>query len=276
MWPSDCGVDHQRHVKAAAHLGDGRGRLDHAAVTGQRREVHQGRRVGGQHSGRLVDDQPAVAVGRQRAHVEAVRGHYRQVGAVLAGQAGHGAAARPAAEQQAQGVADPVVTTTSEPFVPISAATTARPASSTGAAASAATYPPTSASCRACWAAASMTAKLCREQAALSTCSPAAFGRADVDRAHRCPAAKSSTLRASTTRTPSSRALRICAGANAGILRCWSRWNRQVADFIDGCAGGEFAGGVGLAEVRAAVVRLSGQGVRKAVASGPEVLRRSR
>lgn len=66
------------------------------------------------------------------------------------------------------------------------------------------------------------------------------------------------------------------AGANAGILRCWSRWNRQVADFIDGCAGGEFAGGVGLAEVRAAVVRLSGQGVRKAVASGPEVLRRSR
>jgi hypothetical protein len=35
-----------------------------------------------------------------------------------------------------------------------------------------------------------MTAKLCREQAALSTCSPAAFGRADVDRAHRCPAAK--------------------------------------------------------------------------------------
>ena len=131
MWPSDCGVDHQRHAKAAAHLGDGRGRLDHAAVTGQRREVHQGRRVGGQHSGRLVDDQPAVAVGRQRAHVEAVRGHYRQVGAVLAGQAGHG-------------------------------------------------------------------------------------------------------------------------------------------------AGGEFAGGVGLAEVRAAVVRLSGQGVRKAVASGPEVLRRSR
>ena len=47
----------------------------------------------------------------------------------------------------------------------------------------------------------------------------------------------------------------------------------QVAGFIDGCAGGEFAGGVGLAEVRAAVVRLSSQGVRKAVASGPEVLR---
>ena len=107
MWPSDCGVDHQRHAKAAAHLGDGRGRLDHAAVTGQRREVHQGRRVGGQHSGRLVDDQPAVAVGRQRAHVEAVRGHYRQVGAVLAGQAGHGAAAPPAAEQQVQGVGGP-------------------------------------------------------------------------------------------------------------------------------------------------------------------------
>jgi len=40
MWPSDCGVDHQRHVKAAAHLGDGGARLDHAAVTGQRREVH--------------------------------------------------------------------------------------------------------------------------------------------------------------------------------------------------------------------------------------------
>ena len=36
---------------------------------------------------------------------------------------------------------DPVVKTTSEPFVPISAATAARPASSTGAAASAATYP---------------------------------------------------------------------------------------------------------------------------------------
>jgi len=139
MWPSDCGVDHQRHVKAAAHLGDGGARLDHAAVTGQRREVHQGRRVGGQHSGRLVDDQPAVAVGRQRAHVEAVRGHYRQVGAVLAGQAGHGAAARPAAEQQVQGVGGPGGKTTSEPFVPISAATTARPASSTGAAASAAT-----------------------------------------------------------------------------------------------------------------------------------------
>jgi len=143
MWPSDCGVDHQRHVKAAAHLGDGRGRLDHAAVTGQRREVHQGRRVGGQHSGRLVDDQPAVAVGRQRAHVEAVRGHYRQVGAVLAGQAGHGAAARPAAEQQVQGVGGPGGED-DVGAVPISAATTARLASSTGAAASAATYPPTS------------------------------------------------------------------------------------------------------------------------------------
>jgi len=70
--------------------------------------------------------------------------------------------------------------------------------------------------------------------------------------------------------------LRICAGANAGIFAVLVWVESQVADSIDGCAGGEFAGGVGLAEVRAAVVRLSGQGVRKAVASGPEVLRRSR
>jgi len=227
MWPSDCGVDHQRHVKAAAHLGDGRGRLDHAAVTGQRREVHQGRRVGGQHSGRLVDDQPAVAVGRQRAHVEAVRGHYRQVGAVLAGQAGHGAAARPAAEQQVQGVGGPggeddVGAVRPDQRGNHGTSRVEHRCCGLGGHISA-----DLGSCRACWAAASMTAKLCREQAALSTCSPAAFGRADVDRAHRCPAAKSSTLRASTTRTPSSRALRICAGANAGILRCWSRWNSR-------------------------------------------------
>ena len=228
MWPSDCGVDHQRHAKAAAHLGDGRGRLDHAAVTGQRREVQAVRRPAGPGTAAAssTTSRPSPSAGNARtskpcAAIIARLGPYspgRQATVQLPGQL---------PSNRSRAWVDPVVKTTSEPFVPISAATTARPASSTGPAASAATYPPTSASCRACWAAASMTAKLCREQAALSTCSPAAFGRADVDRAHRCPAAKSSTLRASTTRTPSSRALRICAGANAGILRCWSRWNSR-------------------------------------------------
>jgi hypothetical protein len=37
MWPSDCAASITNgNAKAAAHLGDGRGRLDHAAVTGQR------------------------------------------------------------------------------------------------------------------------------------------------------------------------------------------------------------------------------------------------
>ena len=139
MWPSDCGVDHQRHAKAAAHLGDGRGRLDHAAVTGQRREVHQGRRVGGQHSGHLVDDQPAVAVGRQRAHVEAVRGIIARLGPYSPGRQATVQLPGQLPSNRSKAWVDPVVKTTSEPFVPISAATTARPASSTGAAASAAT-----------------------------------------------------------------------------------------------------------------------------------------
>jgi hypothetical protein len=51
-----AGVDHQRHAKAAAHLGDGRGRLDHAAVTS-----------------RSAPPAPAVSLSR---HATPHRGHF--------------------------------------------------------------------------------------------------------------------------------------------------------------------------------------------------------
>ena len=46
----------------------------------------------------------AVAAGGQRTHVEAVRGHDGQIRPVLAGQTGHRAFTRPAAEQGVEGV----------------------------------------------------------------------------------------------------------------------------------------------------------------------------
>ena len=90
--------------------------------------------------GGVVDGEAAVVVDGQRADLEAVGGHDSQVRAVLAGQAGDGAFARPAARAACRARCwTPVVKTTSEPLIPVSAPTAARPASSTGAAASAAT-----------------------------------------------------------------------------------------------------------------------------------------
>ena len=106
MWPERLrGVDHQRQAQAAAHLGELAGRLDDAAVAGQRGQVHQPRRIGGQDRGGVVDDQPAGPVDRQhaarRSRCAAITARF---GPVLAGQAGHGARPGPAAQQQVEGV----------------------------------------------------------------------------------------------------------------------------------------------------------------------------
>ena len=99
-----CGIDHQRQVQIAADVRERDQWLGQTAVAGQRGEVYDGGRVVGQLRGGGVDVEPAVAVGGQRTHVEAVRGHDGQVRPVLAGQTGHRAFTRPAAEQGVEGV----------------------------------------------------------------------------------------------------------------------------------------------------------------------------
>ena len=71
-------------------------------MAGQRGEVHERGRVVGQAPGGVVDGEPTEIVGGQRADLESVGGHDRQVGAVLAGQTGDGAFAGPAAEQDVE------------------------------------------------------------------------------------------------------------------------------------------------------------------------------
>ncbi len=64
--------------------------------------MYEGGWVVGQLPGGVVDDESAVTVGRQCADLKSVRGHDRKVRAVLARQAGDGALARPAAEQDVE------------------------------------------------------------------------------------------------------------------------------------------------------------------------------
>ena len=60
------------------------------------------RAVGISTSTSSIDVESAVTVGRQRAHVESVGGHDRQVRPVLADQAGDGAFARPTGQQHVE------------------------------------------------------------------------------------------------------------------------------------------------------------------------------
>ena len=91
--------------EAAAHLGELAGRLDDAAVAGQRGQVHQPRRIRrpGRVAASSTASRPSPSTG-SAPHLEAVRRHHRQVRAVLAGQTGHGARPRPAAQQQVERV----------------------------------------------------------------------------------------------------------------------------------------------------------------------------
>ncbi len=73
-------------------------------MAGQRRQVHQLRRIDGQHRGGLVDRKASVPVDRHDPHVEVVRRDHREVRAVLTGQTCHGARPSPAAQQQVEGV----------------------------------------------------------------------------------------------------------------------------------------------------------------------------
>ena len=98
------GVQHERHAGVPAQRGDLGGRLEQAAVAGDVRQVHEGRRVVGEQAGDPVDVGPAEAVDRQRLRAQAVGAQLGDVRRVLAGQAGDAGAGRqpPAGEQRDQ------------------------------------------------------------------------------------------------------------------------------------------------------------------------------